>query len=70
MHSVLLVYTFRMFFYGMMTSPWQVVFIEWTNGLITGLFYPSITLIAFQIAPEGLQTTTTAVAYFVEGLGN
>ena len=69
MHSILFIFALRMFFYGLMTSPWQVIFIEWTNGLIVGLFYPAMTLISFQIAPENLTTTTTSVAYFMEGLG-
>ena len=69
MHSILFIFALRMFFYGLMTSPWQVIFIEWTNGLIVGLFYPAMTLISFQIAPDNLTTTTTSVAYFMEGLG-
>ena len=69
MHSILFIFALRMWFYGLMTSPWQVVFIEWTNGLIAGLFYPAITTISFQIAPDHLSTTTISVAYFMEGLG-
>lgn len=69
LHFVLFIFALRLFFYGLMTSPWQVVFIEFTNGLTCGLFYPTVNYIATQISPENLRTTTTSVAYFMEGLG-
>ena len=69
MNSILFLFALRMFFYGHMISPWQVVLFEWIHGPIVGLFYPIMTSTAFQISPEGLTTTTTAVAYFMEGLG-
>lgn len=69
MHTVLVVFAMRLLYYGMMTAPWQVVFIEWTNGLITGLFYPAMTSIAYQISTPGTTTTTTAVAFVAEGTG-
>ena len=70
MHAILFIFALRMFFYGIMISPWQVIFIEGSNGIIVGLFYPAVTSISFQIAPDNLSTTTTSVAYFMEGLGN
>ena len=70
MHAILFIFALRMFFYGIMISPWQVIFIEGSNGIIVGLFYPAVTSISFQIAPDNLNTTTTSVAYFMEGLGN
>jgi len=69
MHAILFIFALRMFFYGIMISPWQVIFIEGSNGIIVGLFYPAVTSISFQIAPDNLSTTTTSVAYFMEGLG-
>ena len=69
MNSILFLFALRMFFYGHMISPWQVVLFEWIHGPIVGLFYPIMTSTAFQISPENLTTTTTAVAYFMEGLG-
>ena len=70
MHAILFIFALRMFFYGIMISPWQVIFIEGSTGIIVGLFYPAVTSISFQIAPDNLNTTTTSVAYFMEGLGN
>jgi len=69
MNSILFLFALRMFFYGHMISPWQVVLFEWIHGPIVGLFYPIMTSTAFKISPEGLTTTTTAIAYFMEGLG-
>ena len=69
MNTILFLFALRMFFYGHMISPWQVVLFEWIHGPIVGLFYPIMTSTAFKISPEGLTTTTTAIAYFMEGLG-
>lgn len=66
---ILFLFALRLFFYGLLISPWQVLIFEGLHGPIVGLFYPILTLTAFQVSPENLTTTTTAVAYLIEGLG-
>lgn len=70
MNGILFLFSLRLMFYGQLISPWQVILFEWVHGPIVGLFYPIMTSTAFQISPDNLTTTTTAVAYFMEGLGN
>ncbi|XP_040579581.1 major facilitator superfamily domain-containing protein 6 isoform X1 [Lepeophtheirus salmonis] len=65
MSVVLLTFSVRFLYYSSIESPWSILFIELSNGLTTGLFWPAISSYAVSLAPTNASATMLTVTYAV-----
>lgn len=57
MTLVLFVFGVRLCLYSILTNPWWVLPIEFTQGMTFGIFYTAMTMYANVVAPSGTAAT-------------
>lgn len=57
MTLVLLTLGIRLTLYSVLTNPWWVLPIEFTQGMTFGIFYAAMTMYANVVAPSGTAAT-------------
>lgn len=60
---VTLIFALRFLYYGLITSPWQILWFESLGGVSIALFYPAMVSGVDKLSPKESRATFQALAY-------
>lgn len=64
MTLVLFVMGIRLTLYSVLTNPWWVIPIEFSQGITSGIFYATMVMYANAVAPSGTAATLQVIKHF------